>query len=74
MDNFGAIETGAKKIRLAFALISPAVFILQNSVMYVWKEGTETFQKWCSKALYCKRVQSYGTKRKKSIFANLHIL
>ena len=60
---------------LAFALISPAVFILQNYVMYIWKEGTKTFRKWCSKALYCKRVQSYGTKRKKKKkFANLRFL
>ena len=68
------IKSDLKKSGLAFALISPAVFILQNSAIYAWKEDTEAFRKWCGKALYCKRVQSYGTKRKKSIFANMHIL
>ena len=32
--------------------------------VYVCKEGTKTVRKWCSKGLYCKRVQSYDTERK----------
>ena len=68
------VETVAKKI--AFALISPTVFIFQTYIIYhcKCKEGTETVRKWGGKGLYCKRVQSYDTERKNSIFANLCIL
>ena len=68
--------TGAKKIRLAFALISPTVFIFQKSVMHVCKAKRipRPFGNGAAKVCTVNESKVMILNIKNLIFVNLRIL